>query len=185
MLYFTLTIDINECWGGGGGVDHDEIILLSTPFLTIPMLDTNCCCNVILFYLGNKRCCIVLRYVPFCVGVNLLHEPSYCNFLIVTSLLQAGERGDSTRPDTLPRGDPQDLPQVVEWHPGCVSQHEKEGSSSYNLLLWLPLPTQLHVSHPPTATRPSMSCRAYLFPSILCAFYRRLDVKFFSFFNDP
>ena len=42
------------------GVDHDKIILLSTPFPTIPMLGTNCWCNVILFYVGNKRCCIVL-----------------------------------------------------------------------------------------------------------------------------
>ena len=42
------------------GVDHDKIILPSTPFPTIPMLGTNCCCNVILFYVGNKRCCIVL-----------------------------------------------------------------------------------------------------------------------------
>ena len=42
-------------------VDHDKIILLSTPFPTIPMLATNCCCNVNLFYVGNKRsCCIVL-----------------------------------------------------------------------------------------------------------------------------
>ena len=42
-------------------LDHDKIILLSTPFPTIPMLATNCCCNVNLFYVGNKRsCCIVL-----------------------------------------------------------------------------------------------------------------------------
>ena len=42
------------------GVDHDKIILLSTPFPTIPMLGKNCCYNVIVFFVGNKRCCIVL-----------------------------------------------------------------------------------------------------------------------------
>ena len=42
------------------GVDHDKIILLSTPFPTIPMLGNNCCCDVIVFYVGNKLCCIVL-----------------------------------------------------------------------------------------------------------------------------
>ena len=41
------------------GVDHDQIILLYTPFPTMPILGTNCCCNVILFYVGNNRCCIV------------------------------------------------------------------------------------------------------------------------------
>ena len=42
-------------------LDHDKIILLSTPFPTITMLATNCCCNVNLFYVGNIRsCCIVL-----------------------------------------------------------------------------------------------------------------------------
>ena len=42
------------------GVDHDEILLLSTPFLTIPMFGKHCCCDVIVFYVGTKRCCIVL-----------------------------------------------------------------------------------------------------------------------------
>ena len=41
-------------------VDHDKIILLSTTFPTIPMLGKNCCSNVTVFYVGNKRCCIVL-----------------------------------------------------------------------------------------------------------------------------
>ena len=50
-------------------VDHDEIILLSTSFPTIPMLATNCCCNVILFYVGNKRRCIVL----YCIVRMHLH----------------------------------------------------------------------------------------------------------------
>ena len=38
---------------------HDKIILLSTPFPTIPMLGNNCCCDVIVFYVGNNRYCIV------------------------------------------------------------------------------------------------------------------------------
>ena len=43
------------------GVDHDKIILLSTPFPTIPMLGKNCCYNVIVFFVvGNKRFGIVL-----------------------------------------------------------------------------------------------------------------------------
>ena len=49
-------------------VDHDKNILLSTPFPTIPMLGTNCWCNVIVFYVGNKRCCIVLYcIVLYCI----------------------------------------------------------------------------------------------------------------------
>ena len=50
------------------GVDHDKIILLSTPFPTIPMLGKNCCCGVIVFDVGNKRCCIVLYcIVLYCI----------------------------------------------------------------------------------------------------------------------
>ena len=50
------------------GVDHDKNILLSTPFPTIPMLGTNCWCNVIVFYVRNKRCCIVLYcIVLYCI----------------------------------------------------------------------------------------------------------------------
>ena len=53
------------------GVDHDnsdKIILLSTPFSTIPMLGKNCCFNVIVFFVGNKRCCIVLYcIVLYCI----------------------------------------------------------------------------------------------------------------------
>ena len=30
------------------------------PFPTIPKLGKNCCYNVVVFYVGNKRCCIVL-----------------------------------------------------------------------------------------------------------------------------
>ena len=53
-------------------VDHDEIILLSTPFPTIPMLAINCCCNVILFYVGNKRRCIVLYcIVLYCKNASV------------------------------------------------------------------------------------------------------------------
>ena len=49
------------------GVDHDKIILLSIPFPTIPMLGTYCWCNVIVFYVGNKRCCIVSSRVVSCL----------------------------------------------------------------------------------------------------------------------
>ena len=49
------------------GVDHDKVILLSTPFPTIPILGKNCCCGVIVFYVGNKRCCIVL----YCINTIL------------------------------------------------------------------------------------------------------------------
>ena len=50
------------------GVDHDKINFLSTPFPTIPMLGKNCCCGVIVFYVGNKRCCIVLYCtVLYCI----------------------------------------------------------------------------------------------------------------------
>ncbi len=50
------------------GVDHDKIILLSTPFPTIPMLGKHCCCGVIVLYVGNKRCCIVLYcIVLYCI----------------------------------------------------------------------------------------------------------------------
>ena len=58
------------------GVDHDKIILLSTPFPTIPMLGKNCCCGVIVFYVGNKRCCIVLYCIVFKEsegGLKMLH----------------------------------------------------------------------------------------------------------------
>ena len=41
------------------GVDHDQIILLSTPFPTIPMLGKNCCYNVIVVFVGNRRCCCI------------------------------------------------------------------------------------------------------------------------------
>ena len=50
------------------GVDHDKIILLSTLFTTIPMLGKNCCCDVIVFYVGNKRCCIVL----YCIVLHCI-----------------------------------------------------------------------------------------------------------------
>ena len=45
------------------GVDQDKIILLSTSFPTILMLGKSCCCGVIVFYVGNKRCCIVLHCI--------------------------------------------------------------------------------------------------------------------------
>ena len=40
-------------------MDHDQIILLSTPFPTITLCGANCWCNLVLFYVGSKRCCIV------------------------------------------------------------------------------------------------------------------------------
>ena len=56
------------------GVDHDKNILLSTPFPTIPMLGTNCWCNVIMLYVGNKRCCIVLYcIVLYCIVLYKLY----------------------------------------------------------------------------------------------------------------
>ena len=62
------------------GVDHCEIILLSTPFPTIPMLGTNCWCNVIVFYVGNKRCCVVL----YCI---VLHFTAlHCSALYIACL---------------------------------------------------------------------------------------------------
>ena len=52
------------------GVDHDNIILLFTTFPIIPMLGTHFCFNVILFYVGNKQCCIVLYYKVTQPGTN-------------------------------------------------------------------------------------------------------------------
>ena len=64
------------------GVDHDKIILLSTPFPTIPMLGKTCCCGVIVFYVGNKRCCIVLYcIVLYCIVL-------YCIVLYCIVLMQ-------------------------------------------------------------------------------------------------
>ena len=57
------------------GVDQDKIILLSTPFPTILMLGQSCCCDVIVFYVGNKRCCIVLHCIV--VSVRTVHENSF------------------------------------------------------------------------------------------------------------
>ena len=42
-------------------VDHDKIILLSTLFPTIPMLGTNCCFNVILFYFDHVVLSCIVR----------------------------------------------------------------------------------------------------------------------------
>ena len=63
------------------GVDHDTIILLSTPFPTIPMLGKHCCHNVIVFYVGNKRCCIVL----YCIVLYCTSETEiYSNYTHTT-----------------------------------------------------------------------------------------------------
>ena len=58
-------------------VDHDKIIHLSTHVPSIPMLGKNCCYNVIVFYVGNKRCCIIILYciVLYCIVVSWLARP--------------------------------------------------------------------------------------------------------------
>ena len=55
-------------------VAHDKIILLSTPFPTIPMLATHCCCNVNLFYVGNKRSCCIVLYCIVRMHLQGLHQ---------------------------------------------------------------------------------------------------------------
>ena len=62
------------------GVEHDKILLLSTLFPTITLLGKNCWYNVIVFYVGNKRCCIVLYLSTWSVWSNIknwhtLHSP--------------------------------------------------------------------------------------------------------------
>ena len=52
------------------GVGHAKIILLSTPFPTIPMLATNCCCNVVLFYVGHKT---MLYYIVFSLMTGVFY----------------------------------------------------------------------------------------------------------------
>ena len=47
LLCFTLTMVINQCLG----VDHDEILLLFSPFPIIPIVGTNCYYTVIFFYI--------------------------------------------------------------------------------------------------------------------------------------
>ena len=45
------------------GVDNDKTILLSTPFPTIPIFSLQCFFVMLfLFYVGNKRYCIVLYF---------------------------------------------------------------------------------------------------------------------------
>ena len=44
-------------------VDHDNIILPSTPFPAIPMLGKNCCCD-------HTRCCIVLYLYCACAAIR-------------------------------------------------------------------------------------------------------------------
>ena len=49
------------------GMDPDKIILLSTPFPTIPMLGTNCCCTVLFCSMleinDDVLYCVALRCV--------------------------------------------------------------------------------------------------------------------------
>ena len=54
------------------GVDHGKTILLSTPFPTIPMLGTNCWCNVIVFYVGNKRCIVLYCIALHCIALHCI-----------------------------------------------------------------------------------------------------------------
>ena len=68
------------------GVDHDKIILLSTPFPTIPMLGKNCCYNVIVFFVGNKRCCKSKNNVLRGARWSMAHDSALfkmTNFLIL------------------------------------------------------------------------------------------------------
>ena len=59
-------------------VAHDEVILLSTPFPTIPMLGNNCCCDVMVFYIGNRRCCVVLCCVVlYCIVLYCIELEPY------------------------------------------------------------------------------------------------------------
>ena len=53
-------------------MEHDTISILSTPFPTIPVLGKNCCCDVIVFYVGNKRYCIVPEGARASTGLSLL-----------------------------------------------------------------------------------------------------------------
>ena len=64
----------SQCWG------WTTIILFfcPTPFPTIPMLGTHCCCNVILFYVGNKRC-IVLHCIVHCWEETLTDAICVCD----------------------------------------------------------------------------------------------------------
>ena len=54
------------------GMEYDKIIILSTPFPTIPVLGKHCCCDVIVFYVGNKRYCSVLEGARASTGLSLL-----------------------------------------------------------------------------------------------------------------
>ena len=67
------------------GVDHDKIILRANPFPTIPMLGTNCWCNVIVFYVGNKRCCTVSILIISTPRVSV-HDRYYCIIIIEFSI---------------------------------------------------------------------------------------------------
>ena len=73
-------------------VDHGKIIFLSTPLPTIPMLGKNCCYNVIMFYVGNKRCCIVLHgMVWYCIVLHctvLYCIVLYCMYTDIGHVLQ-------------------------------------------------------------------------------------------------
>ena len=89
-------------------MEIDKIILLYTPFTNIPILGTNCCCGVILFYVGNKRCYIVLNDGTYSFHGRLGPEvacPSYgVNDEHSESARQQhdyGERDESDRTETI------------------------------------------------------------------------------------
>ena len=79
------------------GVDHDNIILLSTTFPTIPMFGTHCCCNVILYYVGNKRCCIALYCIESYSINNVMFQVSAVIILLAVCSCWAGELGCTKR----------------------------------------------------------------------------------------
>ena len=74
------------------GVDHDNIILLSTPFPTIPMLGNTYCCGVIVFYVGNKRCCIVLYCKSEQFTITHLQSPKKTECMIQIDMLEQIQR---------------------------------------------------------------------------------------------
>ena len=68
--------------------DHDKIILLSTPFPTIPILGTNYC-NVILFCVGNKL--FIVLYITH-MPVSLISLLDCCRPAVGASNLAQSKR---------------------------------------------------------------------------------------------
>ena len=84
-------------------MENDKIILLYTPFTNIPISGRNCCCVVILFYVGNKRCYIVLNDGTYSFHGRLGPEvarPSYgVNDEHSESARQQHDYGERDEPD--------------------------------------------------------------------------------------